>query len=215
MAKTKLNNNRRYEIKKIINQYIRNEFEKDKRFTDFKEKISYFVDLTQKEYDKVVNMTQDVKDFLQLAGMYGSVDAYTKYFSYYQLNMDIQGCYGYNCLFDLAKLGEKYSYLKDYYKTSSNSSGIAHAYLESLEEFNDWIKNFEDLNEEYEKLYSKMCVIVDNCKYMEDIKEILPINEVIKYVNETLYNCNTFISVVTDADVSLVQDFINKSKNNA
>jgi hypothetical protein len=215
MAKTKLNNTKRYEIKKIINQYIKNEFEKDERFAKFKEKIPYFTDLAQKEYNKVAGITPDVKKFLELTNMWGSISAYSTYYPYYQLNIEIQGCYGYNCSFDLDKLSEDYPYLKDNYRSSCSSSSLANSYLQSLEEFATWLNEFEKLNDEYRNLDTKMDSIVDNCKYLEDVKEFLPINEVIKYVDEALYNCNTFISVVTDADINLVKNFINKNKNNA
>lgn len=212
MAKTKLNNTKRYNIKNIIKQYIRNEFEKDERFVEFKKQIQHFTDLAQEEYNRVAGITQDVKDFLQLTSMWGSVDAYSQYFSYYELHMDIDGCYGYNCQFDVDKLKEKCPYIKNEYRPTIHSSSLIRSYLESLEEFTKWISDFEDLNGEYNNLYEKMCTIVDNCKYLEDVKEYLPINSVIEFVNEALYSCNTFISVVTDADINLVRDFINKNK---
>ena len=215
MAKSKLNNTKRYEIKRIIAQYVKNEFEKDEKFVKFKEKIPYFADLAQKEYNKVAGITKDVKDFLELTNMWGSISAYSTYYSYYQLTIEIQGCYGYNCSFNLDKLSKDYPYLKDTYRSSCSSSSLANSYLQSLEEFNTWLNDFEKLNDEYNAMQNKMNAIVDNCKYLEDVKEFLPINEVIKYVDEALYNCNTFISVVTDADINLVKDFINKNKNNA
>ena len=215
MAKSKLNNTKRYDIKRIITQYVKNEFEKDERFVKFKEKIPYFADLAQKEYNKVAGITPDVKKFLELTNMWGSISVYSTYYPYYQLTIEIQGCYGYNCSFDLDKLSKDYLYLKDNYRSSCSSSSLANAYLTSLEEFKTWLDEFDKLNDEYRNMSTKMDAIVDNCKYLEDVKEFLPINEVIKYVDEALYNCNTFISVVTDADINLVKDFINKNKNNA
>lgn len=216
MAKTKLNNQKRDDIKRLIKNYISNVFDNDERLKKIQEKEKYFINLAQNEYNRVLNVTNDVINFLTSANLYGSIDVYNLYLQFYEMHLTIQGLYSYNGNFNEEELAPRCKYLENVYSGSTISGKrLIEKYLKSLDGFEDFINDLTDLNDEYIQMLNKMRVIVDNCKYLEDIKEYIPIESVVAYVNQAIYNCNTFISVVTDEDLNTIKNFINNNKNNS
>lgn len=215
MAKTKLNQPKRSELKRIVRMYIQNEFNKDEEFIKLKNLVSTFQKCAQDEFDRVTNCTEDVKKFLKGVKLYGSCAIYSEYFTFYNLSIEIQAPYSYNTSILEEYIKDKVTYLRESdfsYDNTISVHRLCEKYLKSLDTFNNFIEELSELNKKYLQMQEKMSVIVDNCKYLEDVKEYLPIEEVNKYVDECLYNCNTFISVVTTEDINLVKDFINKNK---
>lgn len=215
MAKTKLNQPKRSELKRIVRMYIQNEFNKDEEFIKLKNLVSTFQKCAQNEFDRVTNCTEDVKKFLKGVKLYGSCAIYSEYFTFYNLSIEIQAPYSYNTSILEEYIKDKVTYLRESdfsYDNTISVHKLCEKYLKSLDTFNNFIEELSELNKKYLQMQEKMSVIVDNCKYLEDVKEYLPIEEVNKYVDECLYNCNTFISVVTTEDINLVKDFINKNK---
>lgn len=215
MAKTKLNQPKRSELKRIVRMYIQNEFNKDEEFIKLKNLVSTFQKCAQDEFDRVTNCTEDVKKFLKGVKLYGSCAIYSEYFTFYNLSIEIQAPYSYNTSILEEYIKDKVTYLRESdfsYDNTISVHKLCEKYLKSLDTFNNFIEELSELNKKYLQMQEKMSVIVDNCKYLEDVKEYLPIEEVNKYVDECLYNCNTFISVVTTEDINLVKDFINKNK---
>lgn len=215
MAKTKLNQPKRSELKRIVRMYIQNEFNKDEEFIKLKNLVSTFQKYAQDEFDRVTNCTEDVKKFLKGVKLYGSCAIYSEYFTFYNLSIEIQAPYSYNTSILEEYIKDKVTYLRESdfsYDNTISVHRLCEKYLKSLDTFNNFIEELSELNKKYLQMQEKMSVIVDNCKYLEDVKEYLPIEEVNKYVDECLYNCNTFISVVTTEDINLVKDFINKNK---
>ena len=215
MAKTKLNKEKRSELKRIVRMYIQREFNKDEEFIKLKNLLTNFQKCAQDEFDRVTNCTEDVKKFLKGMKLYGSCTIYNESYSYYNATMEILAPYSYNTLILREYVKDKTTYLTDdsfSYDDTISIRRFCEKYLESLATFNSFEEEMAELNKKYLQMQEKMSVIVDNCKYLEDVKEYLPIDEVNKYVDECLYNCNTFISVVTSEDINLVKDFINKSK---
>lgn len=215
MAKTKLNQPKRSELKRIVRMYIQNEFNKDEEFIKLKNLVSTFQKCAQNEFDRVTNCTEDVKKFLKGVKLYGSCAIYSEYFTFYNLSIEIQAPYSYNTSILEEYIKDKVTYLRESdfsYDNTISVHRLCEKYLKSLDTFNNFIEELSELNKKYLQMQEKMSVIVDNCKYLEDVKEYLPIEEVNKYVDECLYNCNTFISVVTTEDINLVKDFINKNK---
>lgn len=215
MAKTKLNKEKRLELKRIVRMYIQREFNKDKDFIKLKNLLTNFQKCAQDEFDRVTNCTEDVKNFLKGMKLYGSCTIYNECYSFYNATMEIQAPYSYNVSILYEYIKDKTTYLTDNDFSYDNTISIrrfCEKYLESLATFNNFEEEMAELNKKYLQMQEKMSVIVDNCKYLEDVKEYLPIDEVNKYVDECLYNCNTFISVVTSEDINLVKDFINKNK---
>ena len=215
MAKTKLNKEKREQIKRIIKDYIQREFNKDKEFIKLKNLLTNFQKCVQVEFDRVTNCTEDVKKFLKGVKLYGSCGIYCERFKYYDVSIEIQAPYSYNTSILHEYIKDKTTYLTDScfsYDDTISVARLCEKYLESLDTFNKFIEEMSELNKKYLQMQEKMSVIVDNCKYLEDVKEYLPIDEVNKYIDECLYNCNTFISCITSEDLSIVKDFINKSK---
>lgn len=215
MAKTKLNKEKRSELKRIIRIYIQREFNNDKEFIKLKNLLTNFQKCAQDEFDRVTNCTEEVKKFLKGMKLYGSCTIYSQCYSYYNPYIEIQAPYSYNTSILYEYIKDKTTYLTDScfnYDGSISVRRLCEKYLESLPSFNKFTEEISELNKKYLQMQEKMSVIVDNCKYLEDVKEYLPIDEVNKYVDECLYNCNTFISVVTSEDINLVKDFINKNK---
>lgn len=215
MAKTKINQAKRAQIKKIIKDYIQREFNKDKDFIKLKNLLITFQNCAQNEFDRVTNCTEDVKKFLKGMKLYGSCEVYSEYFSFYNVCINIQAPYSYNTSITNEYIKNKTTYITDSdfsYDNTISIKRLSKKYLESLATFIKFLEEMTELNNKYLQMQEKMSVIVDNCKYLEDVKEYLPIEEVNKYVDECLYNCNTFISVVTADDINLVKDFINKNK---
>lgn len=215
MAKTKLNKEKRSELKRIIRDYIQREFNNDKDFIKLKNLLTNFQKCAQDEFDRVTNCTEDVKKFLKGMKLYGSCRVYSECFKYYTISIEIQAPYSYNTSILYEYIKDKTTYLTraDFsYDDTISVHGLCEKYLESLTTFNKFVEEMIELNNKYLQMQEKMSVIIDNCKYLEDVKEYLPIDEVNKYVDECLYNCNTFISVVTSEDINLVKDFINRDK---
>lgn len=215
MVKTKLNKEKRVQIKQIIRDYIQREFNKDEDFIKLKNLLTTFKDCAQKEFDRVTNCTEDVKKFLKGTKLYGSCKIYDQYYKFYTPTIEIQAPYSYNVSIAYEYIKDKTTYLtiNDFsYDYTISVRILCEKYLESLDTFNNFEKEMAELNKKYFQMQEKMSVIIDNCKYLEDVKEYLPIEEVNKYVDECLYNCNTFISVVTAEDINLVKDFINRDK---
>lgn len=215
MAKTKLNKEKRSELKRIVRMYIQREFNNDEDFIKLKKLLTTFQKCVQDEFDRVTNCTEDVKKFLKGVKLYGSCGIYSESFKYYNVSIEIQAPYSYNTSILYEYIKDKTTYLTkaDFnYDDTISVHRICEKYLESLDTFNNFIEKLSELNKKYLQMQEKMSVIIDNCKYLEDIKEYLPIDKVNKYVDECLYNCNTFISVVTSEDINLVKDFINKNK---
>ena len=215
MAKTKLNKEKREELKRIIRIYIQNEFNKDEDFIKLKDLLTTFQKCAQNEFDRVTNCTEDIKKFLKGMKLYGSCTVYNEYYSFYNPTIEIQAPYSYNVSILYEYIINKTTYLTadDFsYDDTISVRRLCEKYLESLDTFNKFKEELSELNKKYLQMQEKMSVIVDNCKYLEDVKEYLPIEEVNKYVDECLYNCNTFISIVTAEDINLVKDFINKNK---
>lgn len=215
MAKTKLNKEKRSELKRIVRMYIQREFNNDKEFIKLKNLLTNFQKCAQDEFDRVTNCTEDVKKFLKGVKLYGSCTVYNEHFYFYDAYIEIQASYSYNTSILHEYIEDKTTYLTrdDFsYDDTISVRRLCEKYLESLASFNKFTEEMSELNKKYLQMQEKMSVIVDNCKYLEDVKEYLPIDEVNKYVDECLYNCNTFISVVTSEDINLVKDFINKNK---
>lgn len=215
MAKTKLNQTKRIQIKQIIKDYIQREFNKDEDFIKLKKLLTTFQKCAQDEFDRVTNCTEDVKKFLKGTKLYGSCKVYDQYYTFYEPTIEIQAPYSYNTSILKEYIKDKTTYLNDSdfsYDYTISVRRLCEKYLESLATFNNFEEEMAELNKKYLQMQEKMSVIVDNCKYLEDIKEYLPIEEVNSYVDECLYNCNTFISVVTSEDINLVKDFINRDK---
>lgn len=215
MAKTKINKEKRVQIKRIIKDYIQREFNKDEDFIKLKKLLTNFQKCAQAEFDRVTNCTEDVKKFLKGVKLYGSCKIYDQYYNFYNPTIEIQAPYSYNTSILKEYIKDKVTFLTDNnysYDDTISVSRFCEKYLQSLATFNNFEEEMAELNKKYLQMQEKMSVIVDNCKYLEDIKEYLPIDEVNKYVDECLYNCNTFISVVTADDINLVKDFINKNK---
>lgn len=215
MAKTKLNKEKREEIKRIIRVYIHNEFNKDENFIKLKNLLTTFTECAQKEFDRVTNCTEEVKKFLKGTNLYGSCTIYNEHYTFYNQTIEIKAPYSYNVSILQEYIKDKVNYITDSdcsYDNTITIRRLCEKYLESLDTFNNFEDEMSELNKKYLQMQEKMSVIVDNCKYLEDIKEYLPIDAVNKYVDECLYNCNTFISVVTTEDINLVKDFINRDK---
>lgn len=215
MAKTKLNKEKRTQIKQIIKDYIQREFNNDDDFIKLKTLLTNFQECAQNEFDRVTNCTEEVKKFLKGMKLYGSCTVYNEYYSFYNATIEIQAPYSYNVSILYDYIIDKVTYLTAdnfSYDDTISVRRLCGKYLESLATFNNFEEEMSELNKKYLQMQEKMSVIVDNCKYLEDVKEYLPIDDVNKYVDECLYNCNTFISVVTVEDVNLVKDFINRNK---
>ena len=215
MAKTKLNKEKRSELKRIIRMYIQREFNKDEEFIKLNNLLTNFQKCAQDEFDRVTNCTEDVKKFLKGMKLYGSCSVYIEHYTFYSPSIEVQAPYSYNVSILHEYIKDKTTYLvnSDFSYDDTISVGrLCEKYLESLPSFNKFTEDLIELNKKYLQMQEKMSVIVDNCKYLEDVKEYLPIDEVNKYVDECLYNSNTFISVVTSEDINLVKDFINKNK---
>lgn len=215
MAKIKLNKEKREQIKRIIRIYIQNEFNKDENFIKLKNLLTTFQKCAQDEFDRVTNCTEEVKKFLKGMNLYGSCAVYNEHFTYYSPSIEIKAPYSYNTSILEDYIKDKVAFLRESDFSYDNTISVhrfCEKYLESLDTFNNFIEEMSELNKKYLQMQEKMSIIVDNCKYLEDVKEYLPIEEVNKYVDECLYNCNTFISVVTTEDINLVKDFINKNK---
>ena len=215
MAKTKLNKEKRSELKRIVRMYIQREFNKDEEFIKLKNLLTNFQKCAQDEFDRVTNCTEDVKKFLKGMKLYGSCTVYSEHYTFYSPSIEIQAPYSYNTSILREYIKDKTTYITDIdfsYDDTISIRKFCEKYLESLATFNNFEEEMTELNKKYLQMQEKMSVIVDNCKYLEDVKEYLPIDEVNKYVDECLYNCNTFISVVTSEDINLVKDFINKNK---
>lgn len=215
MAKTKLNKEKRLELKRIIKDYIQRKFNKDEDFIKLKNLLTNFQKCAQDEFDRVTNCTEDIKKFLKGMKLYGSCTVYNEYYSFYNTTIEIQAPYSYNVSILQEYIKDKTTYLKNFdfgYDDTISIRLLCEKYLQSLASFNKFEEEMAELNKKYLQMQEKMLVIINNCKYLEDVKEYLPIDEVNKYVDECLYNCNTFISVVTSEDINLVKDFINKNK---
>ena len=72
MAKTKLNKEKRSELKRIVRMYIQREFNNDEEFIKLKNLLTNFQKCAQNEFDRVTNCTEDVKKFLKGVKLYGS-----------------------------------------------------------------------------------------------------------------------------------------------
>ena len=215
MAKTKLNKEKRSELKRIIRYYIQKEFNNDEEFIKLKNLLTTFQKCVQDEFDRVTNCTEEVKKFLKGVKLYGSCGVYSEHYTFYSSSIEIQAPYSYNTSILREYIKDKTTYLTDScfsYDDTISVSRFCEKYLESLATFNKFKEDLGELNKKYLQMQEKMSIIVDNCKYLEDVKEYLPIDEVNTYVKECLYNCNTFISVMTSEDINLVKDFINKNK---
>ena len=215
MAKTKLNKEKRLELKRIIKDYIQREFNKDEDFIKLKNLLTTFQKCAQDEFNRVTNCTEDVKKFLKATKLYGSCTVYSEHYSFYSPSIEILAPYSYNVSISFEYIYNNVTYITASdcnYDNTVSVRKLCEKYLESLPSFNKFTEDLAELNEKYLQMQEKMSVIIDNCKYLEDVKEYLPIDEVNKYVDECLYNCNTFISVVTSEDINLVKDFINKNK---
>jgi hypothetical protein len=215
MAKTKLNKEKRLELKRIVRDYIQREFNNDEEFIKLKKLLTTFQKCAQDEFDRVTNCTEDVKKFLKGVKLYGSCTVYSEHYTFYSPSIEILAPYSYNVSISFEYIYNNVTYITANdcnYDNTVSVRKLCEKYLESLATFNNFEEKMAELNKKYLQMQEKMSVIVDNCKYLEDVKEYLPIDEVNKYVDECLYNCNTFISVVTSEDINLVKDFINKNK---
>lgn len=211
MAKTKINQSKRCEIRSLISDYIRTTFNNDEEYEKLLKKKEEFELLAQNEYNRLFKITDEITEFLQKSHSYGSMEVYNYYGAYNRLSIDIVGAYSYNFNYNSEDLKDDAPYLDSYFSDRSGSR-IIQDYLKSLDEFNSWIEDLNTLNDKYSTLQAKMNRIVDNCKFLDDVKEYIPINSVIKYVDETIYNCSTFVSVVTNEDLDMVKNFINSTK---
>ena len=206
MAKTKLNQSRRNEIKRKITLYIQNLFKDEEKIKE----------VLQERYNYFTNTTPEIIKYLIDSNIYGSIDVENKNYIYYQCILSINCIQSYNSKFS-------YDYLKDRcsdfltlnncdYSMCMYSDRLMYVWLQQSEIWNNFNTKMVELNNKYSEMQTKMYMIVDNCKYIEDVKEYLPISEIIEYINEVLYNCNTFISCITSEDLSIVKDFINNNK---
>ena len=215
MAKTKLNKEKRSELKRIVRDYIQKEFNNNEDFIKLKNLLTTFQKCAQDEFNQVTDCTGNVKKFLKGVKLYGSCVVYSECFKFYNVSIEIQAPYSYNTSILYEYIKDKTTYLTraDFsYDDTISVHRLCEKYLESLDTFNNFIEEMSELNKKYLQMQEKMSVIIDNCKYLEDIKEYLPIDDVNKYVDEVLYNCNTFISCITSEDLSMVKDFINNNK---
>ena len=96
MAKTKLNKEKRSELKRIVRMYIQREFNKDEEFIKLKNLLTNFQKCAQDEFDRVTNCTEDVKKFLKGVKLYGSCTIYNYSYSFYNASIEIQAPYSYN-----------------------------------------------------------------------------------------------------------------------
>lgn len=219
MAKTRLNQTHRNEIKRKIKIYIQNLFNDDEEFKQLLKDEEKIEEVLQEKYNYFTNTTSEIINYLKASNIYGTTDVEDINYTYYRCTISINCMQTYSNKFN-------YDYLKDRcsdfltpgdcdYSMCIYSGRLMHLWLQETELWNNFNTKMEELNNKYSEMQTKMYMIVDNCKYLEDVKEYLPISVVIQFVNETLYNCNTFISVVTDADINLVKEFINNNKKDA
>ncbi|MBR3490225.1 MAG: hypothetical protein IKH36_01920 [Bacilli bacterium] len=219
MAKTRLNQSHRNEIKRKIKNYIQNLFNNDEEFKQLLKDEEKIEKVLQEKHDYFTNTTIDITKYLKASNVYGSTDVEDIHYTYYHCILSIECTQTYNCKFS-------YEYLKDRcsdflklddcdYSMCIYSGRLMHVWLQQSEIWNNFNSKMEELNNKYSEMQTKMYMIVDNCKYLEDVKEYLPIDAIINYINEVLYNCNTFISCITSEDLSLVKDFINNNKKDA
>lgn len=175
--------------------------------------------ILQEKYNYFTNTTSEIIKYLTDGNVYGSTEVENVCYTYYQCRLSIKCMQSYNCKFG-------YDYLKDKcsdflklgdcdYSLCIYSRRLMYIWLHQSDIWNNFNSKMEKLNNKYSEMQTKMYMIVDNCKYLEDVKEYLPIDTIINYVNEVLYNCNTFISCITSEDLSLVKDFINNNKKDA
>lgn len=219
MAKTRLNQTHRSEIKRKIKLYIQNLFNDDEEFKQLLKDEEKIEETLQEKYNYFTNTTPEIIKYLKESNVYGSTEVESENYTYYQCRLSINCMQSYCSKFS-------YDYLKDRcsdfltpndcdYSLCMYSGRLMYVWLKQSEIWNNYNTKMEELNDKYSEMQTKMYMIVDNCKYLEDVKEYLPIEEVINYVNEVLYNCNTFISCITSEDLSLVKDFINNNKKDA
>lgn len=216
MAKTRLNQTHKSEIKRRIKLYILNLFNNDEEFKQLLKDEQKIEEILQEKYNNFTDTTLEIIKYLKACNIYGTADVLNVNYTYYMSTLSINCVQTYNCKFDYEYLKDKCSdFLKpgdcDYHMCMYPQT-LMRVWLGKSEVWNNYNTKMEELNNKYSEMQTKMYMIVDNCKYLEDVKEYLPINEVINYINEVLYNCNTFISCITNEDLSLVKDFINNNK---
>lgn len=219
MAKTRLNQTHRSEIKRKIKLYIQNLFNNDEEFKQLLKDEEKIEEILQEKYNYFTNTTPEIINYLKESNVYGSTEVESINYTYYQCRLSINCIQSYCSKFSYEYLKDRCSdFLKpdDYdYSMCMYSGRLMYIWLQQSEIWNNFNSKMVELNNKYSEMQTKMYMIVDNCKYLEDVKEYLPINEVINYINEVLYNCNTFISCITSEDLSLVKDFINNNKKDA
>ena len=113
MAKTRLNKEKRSELKRIIRVYIQNEFNKDETFIKLKDLLTDFQKYAQKEFERVTNCTDDVKNFLKCTNLYGSCTIYNEYYTFYNPTIEIQAPYSYNVSILYEYIKDKVDYITD------------------------------------------------------------------------------------------------------
>lgn len=216
MAKTKLNQTKRSEIKRIIKDYIQRTFNNDERFKELVKYEECLETLLQDKFNYFTNTTEEVINYLKSCNCYGQADVLNENYTFYQCNLSIDCLQAYCCKYEFESLKEKCSDFLNIedcdYSCCIYPNTLMRKWLYNYEGWNNYNTQMCDLNNEYSEMKTKMWMIVDNCKYLEDVKEYIPIEEIISYVNQALYNCNTFISCITNEDLSLVKDFINNNK---
>ena len=219
MAKTRLNQSHRTEIKRKIKLYIQNLFNNDEEFKQLLKDEEKIEEILQEKYNYFTNTTPEVIKYLINCNIYDTSDVENTYYTYYQCILSIKCVQTYNSKFSYEYLKDKCSdFLKPNdcdYNMCVYSKTLMNIWLKQSDIWNNFNSKMEDLNNKYSEMQTKMYMIVDNCKYLEDVKEYLPIDAIINYINEVLYNCNTFISCITSEDLSIVKDFINNNKNDA
>jgi len=216
MAKTKLNQSHRGEIKRKIKTYIQNLFNNDEEFKQLLKDEENIEKVLQEKYDYFTNTTPEIIKYLKASNIYGTTDVENEHYTYYNCILSINCLQSYNCKYNYDYLKDKCSdFLKPDdcdYSMCMYSGRLMYVWLHQSEIWNNFNTKMVELNNKYSEMQTKMYMIVDNCKYLEDVKEYLPISEIINYINEVLYNCNTFISCITSEDLSTVKDFINNNK---
>lgn len=219
MAKTRLNQTHRTEIKRKIKLYIQNLFNNDEEFKQLLKDEEKIEEVLQEKYNYFTNTTLEIIKYLEASNIYGSTEVENINYTYYRCNISIKCVQTYSCKFGYEYLKDKCSdFLKpnDFdYSMCMYPGRLMYLWLHQSEIWDNYNTKMEELNNKYSEMQTKMYMIVDNCKYLEDVKEYLPIDAIINYVNEILYNCNTFISCITSEDLSIVKEFIHNNKKDS
>ena len=99
MAKTKLNQSHRGEIKRKIKLYIQNLFNDDEEFKQLLKDEEKIEKILQEKYNYFTNTTPEIIKFLKESYVYGATEVDNVNYTYYQCRLSINCMQSYCCKF--------------------------------------------------------------------------------------------------------------------